>query len=282
MIKIITDSGSDISQEEGKILDITIIPFKTYFNEEEYLDGITLSHRQFYEKLIEEDTLPKTSQITPFEFEEIFKEATKDGDEVIYISISKKLSGTYQSACIASLEFDGLVRVVDSENACAGEQILVKLACDLRKQGYTIDEMEEKLNEMKKQIKLLALVDTLEYLKKGGRISSTTAFIGNLLSIKPVIEIKDGEVGVAGKARGSKNGNNILRELVTKSGGIDFDLPFCIVYSGLSDELLKKYIEDSKDLYEGIKNLQISTIGCTIGTHVGPGAIGVGFFAKEK
>ena len=217
MIKIITDSGSDISQEEGKILDITIIPFKTYFNEEEYLDGITLSHRQFYEKLIEEDTLPKTSQITPFEFEEIFKEATKDGDEVIYISISKKLSGTYQSACIASLEFDGLVRVVDSENACAGEQILVKLACDLRKQGYTIDEMEEKLNEMKKQIKLLALVDTLEYLKKGGRISSTTAFIGNLLSIKPVIEIKDGEVGVAGKARGSKNGNNILRELVTKS-----------------------------------------------------------------
>jgi len=116
-------------------------------------------------------------------------------------------------------------------------------------------------------------------LKKGGRISSTVAFAGNLLSIKPVIAIENGEVSLVGKARGSKKGNNLLRELVVNSGGINFAKPFALAYSGLSDHLLQKYIEDSKELYQNkTDNLPITTVGCTIGTHVGPGAIALAFF----
>ncbi|MDD6202900.1 MAG: DegV family protein [Lachnospiraceae bacterium] len=281
-VRIIIDSACDLSKEKADQMHLDYMPLKTMFGDQEFLDGITISHQEFFERLVESDTLPTTSQIPPYEYEQIFSSVAEGGDTAVCITLSSKLSGSYQSACLAASEFEGTVIVVDSENVCIGEQILVLFAARLRDQGKSAQEISDILNESKKHIRLIALLDTLEYLKKGGRISSATAFAGNLLSIKPVVAIENGEVVILGKARGSKNGNNMLMELTDKCGGIEFSLPFCLAYSGLSDALLQKYIKDSESLYQGkVDVLPISTIGSTIGTHAGPGAIAVAFFANN-
>ncbi|MBP3888900.1 MAG: DegV family protein [Cellulosilyticum sp.] len=280
-VRIICDSASDITKEMAQKLNVTVLPLKTIFGTEEYLDGVNMSHQEFFEKLIETDELPTTSQIAPFDYETVFKEAIEAGDTVVCITLSSKLSGCNQSAHIAAEEFEGKVFIVDSENVCIAEQILVEFAVRLRDEGKTAEEIVEILNVEKKNIRLIALLDTLEYLKKGGRISSAVALAGTLLSIKPVIGIENGEVVMLGKARGSKNGNNMLMSLVEKEGGINFDKPFNVAYSGLSDVSLQKYMRDSAKLYEGkVDEIPVRTIGSTIGTHAGPGAIAAAFFVK--
>lgn len=280
-VRIITDSACDIEPLEAKELGLTIIPLKTMFGKEEFLDGVNISHYQFFEKLIESEQIPITSQATPFEYEDEFKKVKEAGDTAVCITISSKLSGCYQSANIAVDGYEDVVTIVDSNNVCIGQQILTLYACILRDMGKSAKEIAQELEEKKNRIRLIALLDTLEYLKKGGRISAAAAVAGAVLSIKPVIAIENGEVVVLGKARGSKNGNNMLKEMVKKESGIDFEMPHTLAYSGLSDALLKKYMEDSKELYEGkVDVLRISTIGSAIGTHVGPGAIAFAFFTK--
>lgn len=283
-VKFVVDSASDILPEEAKDMGITRISMKVSFGSEEYADGIELNHTQFYRKLAEADELPRTSQIPPIEFSETYESLLGDGDELVVITMSSKLSGTYQSAVLAAQDFQGQVYVVDSENATLGERILIERGMELANQGMKAKEIAATLDEEKKQVRLIALLDTLEYLKKGGRISGTVAFVGGMLSIKPVVAVEDGQVKQVGKARGSKQGNNLLRELIAKCGGVNFDKPYALAYSGPSDELLRKYISDHKEIYEGrIKEeeLPIHTVGSTIGTHVGPGAIAVSFFEKK-
>ncbi|MDE5591037.1 MAG: DegV family protein, partial [Acetatifactor sp.] len=177
-IHIITDSASDIKTTERE--NLTIIPLTITFGETEYQDGVTLTHKQFYEMLIENDTLPVTSQIPPFLFEEAIKKAVAQGDEVITITLSAKLSGTWQSAMIAAENYPGFIYVVDSENVSIGEHILVEYALRLVDSGLSAAEIVEKLNLLKKRIRLVALLDTLEYLKKGGRISGAAALAGSI------------------------------------------------------------------------------------------------------
>ncbi|MCR5272791.1 MAG: DegV family protein [Lachnospiraceae bacterium] len=280
-IKIVTDTACDISLEDAKKLSLKLLPLKITFGDEEFLDGFTMSHDEFFEKLIETDVFPKTSQVSPSDYEEAFKEALSDPDvtDVLCITVSSKLSGCFQSANIAASEFDGKVHVVDSITVCIGQRLLIELACGLRDEGMNIDQIEAILNKKKNDIKVIALLDTLEYLKKGGRISSAVAFAGNLLSIKPVIAIENGEVVLLGKARGSKAGNNKLNEYVENAGGIDFSFPVCLAFSGLDDALLSKYVEDSKPIYAAYHEpLRRYKIGCAIGSHAGPGAIATAFF----
>lgn len=278
-IRIIADSASDCLPPYPSCL--TVLPITVSFGDEQFLDGVDLSHRQFYEKLIEYDGLPVTSQINPEQFKAAFRAAVDAGEDVVCITLSSKLSGTYQSARIAAGEFPGRVWVVDSLNAALGEGILVRRAVQLAGQGLGAAALSSRLDEEKKDICLVALLDTLEYLKRGGRLTTTAAFVGGLLSIKPVIAVRDGEVALLGKARGSKNGNNLLMEEIGRTAGIDFDRPYLLAYSGLSDDLLQKYIADSRNLWEGqTAELPITTIGGTIGTHVGPGAVGVAFFQR--
>lgn len=281
-IRIICDSASDITKEMAQKWNVTVLPIKTIFGEEEYLDGVNMTHQEFFEKLAQTDELPTTSQIAPYDYEQVFKEVVEAGDVAICITLSSKLSGCNQSAHIAGDDYPENIFIVDSENVCIGEQILVELAVRLRDEGKSAKEITEILNKEKKNIRLIALLDTLEYLKKGGRISGAAAFAGTLLSIKPVIGVENGEVTMIGKARGSKNANNMLISLVEKEGGINFDKPYSLAYSGLSDQLLQKYIVDSARIYAGkTEHLPICTIGSTIGTHAGPGAIATAFFVKE-
>lgn len=281
-IQFIIDSASDILPEEANELGVICLPLTVRFDDEEFEDSVNLSHTEFYEKLIESDTLPTTSLLTPARFAAAYEKVVSAGDTGVVITLSSKLSGTYQSAVIAAGDYEGKIFVIDSENVTIGERILILRGLALRKEGLTAKDIAQKLNMEKKQIRLLALLDTLEYLKKGGRISAATAFAGGILSIKPVVAVENGEVVLVGKARGSKQGNNRLRELVINCGGINFDKPYALAYSGLSDALLQKYIADSAELWQDrTEKLPICTVGCIIGTHVGPGAVAVAFFECE-
>ncbi len=278
-IRIITDSASDLLSPHRP--EITVLPMTITFGQEQYLDGVELTHRQFYEKLIEGEELPTTSQIAPAQFEEAFRAAVEAGETVVAVVLSAKLSGTYQSACIAAEEFPGRVFVVDSANATIGERILVERAAELMDQGLEASAIAGRLEEEKTDIRLVALLDTLEYLKRGGRVSASVAMVGGLLAIKPVVAVRDGEVVVLGKARGSKNGSNLLVQEIQKTG-VDFSRPYKLGYAGLDDALLRKYIADSAALWEDhTDSLPTGTVGGTIGTHVGPGAIAVAFFQKR-
>ena len=275
-VRILVDSTADLTPEVRSRL--TVVPLTIHFGEEQYIDGVTITHKAFYEKLIECDTLPTTSQATPFDFMEHFEKAVAAGEDVVAITLSSKLSGTFQSAMIAAEDFPGRVHVVDSRSVAIGSGILAQYALTLADRGMDAASIAAKLMEERKNIHLVALLDTLEYLKKGGRISKTVAFAGNLLSIKPVICLDGGEIKILGKARGSRQGNNLLIQEI-QAGGVDYSRPVLLGYTGLEDSLLQKYIQDSASLWNGkLEQLPATRIGSTVGTHVGPGAIAVAFF----
>ncbi|MDE7297035.1 MAG: DegV family protein, partial [Clostridia bacterium] len=231
-VKILVDSASDIDAEEAQELGIELLPMEVEIQGKKYLDGVEIKPKQFFEKLIESTELPRTSQINPYRFEEKFEELTGQGYDVVAITISSKLSGTYSGAANVAKKFAGKVFAVDSLNASIGEKILCYYALRLLEQGASAQEIASELNKVRGRINVLARLDTLQYLKKGGRISAVTAFAGQMLSIKPVIGVIGGEVKMVGKAIGSKKGNNLLNSLVEKKG-VDFDMPFVVGYGGL-------------------------------------------------
>ncbi|HIY79475.1 MAG TPA: DegV family protein [Candidatus Olsenella excrementavium] len=279
-VRIVTDSGIDLPG--GSDPRLTVVPLGITFGSTTYADGVDLTNDRFYELLIESDELPKTSQATPFTYHEVLAPICAAGDEAVVITLSSKLSGTYQSAVTAASEFDG-VYVVDSKNVTIGQSILVQYALRLVEEGLGAAEIAEKVAAAADRVCLLALLDTLEYLRRGGRIPKSVGMIGEVLSIKPVVGVEDGEVVMLGKARGSKNGRNQLHQQVEKHG-IDFTMPVLLGYTGLSDKLLRKYLDDNRAIWEHVvaeEDLPIASVGATIGTHVGPGAIALAFFAKN-
>ena len=279
-IQIIVDSTADMTPAVAA--RVGIVPLTVHFGETEYVSGVDIDSRKFYEMLVETDVLPTTSQPTPFSFGEAFSAAVAEGHEVICITCSGKLSGTNQSANIAAADFPGKVHVVDSNTIAISMGILVEYALQLVDKGLSAEEVVWKLLQKRDKVRLLALVDTLEYLKKGGRVSATVAFAGGLLNIKPVIAVEDGVIQVVGKVRGSKQGNNLLMQEIEKSGGVDFSMPIMLGYTGLSDALLQKYIRDSASLWEAYREeLPVSLVGSVVGTHAGPGAVAVAFFAAD-
>ena len=279
-VRIITDSGIDLPGELDPRL--TVIPLGITFGTTTYADGVDLTNDRFYELLIESDELPKTSQATPYAYQQVFEQVRAAGEEAVVITLSSALSGTYQSAVTAAADYSE-VHLVDSKNVTIGQSLLVLYALRLVDEGLGAAEIAEKVEAVVGRVCLLALLDTLEYLKRGGRIPKSVGAIGELLSIKPVVGVEDGEVVMLGKARGSKNGRNQLHQQVEKHG-IDFTMPVLLGYTGLSQKLLKKYLDDNRAIWEGKvaeEDLPITSVGATIGTHVGPGAIALAFFAKN-
>lgn len=276
-VRIITDSGIDLPGEVDP--RVTVVPLGITFGTTTYADGVDLTNDRFYELLIESDELPKTSQATPFTYQQIFEDVRAAGDEAVVITLSSKLSGTYQSAVTAAADYPE-VRVVDGKNVTIGQSLLVLYALRLLDEGRSAAQVADELTAAADRVCLLALLDTLEYLKRGGRIPKSVGTIGELLSIKPVVGVEDGEVVMLGKARGSKNGRNQLHQQVEKYG-IDFTMPVLLGYTGLSQKLLRKYLDDNRAIWEGKvaeEDLPIASVGATIGTHVGPNAIALAFF----
>ena len=288
MISVIVDSASDITREEASLIGLKVLPLTVRFGEEEYYDGVTIDSEQFYTKLVTTDIFPKTSQLTPYGYEEAFREELEKGNDILCLTITSKLSGCYQSANIAKevLKDDypnAKIAIFDTATASIAEGLLAKEALKLSKE-FSLEEVVSKLNELRDLVKVIALIDTLEYLKKGGRISSTVATLGGILSIKPVLTVNDGLIEVIGKAKGSRKANNLLNQFVEKFGGINFNYPIALAYSGFDRKVLDIYLNDSKDLYQemDINDFDVYRLGAVIGSYAGPNGIVLAFFANNK
>lgn len=276
--RIITDSASDIVDFPNP--NLTVLPMTVAFGNTVYHDGVDLTHERFFDLLVESDELPSTGAVSPGVFAQAYDEAQAAGEDVVVVTLSSKVSATWQSARIAAEGRDG-VHVVDSLNSCIGERVLVEYALMLAERGLPAADIAARLERARSRVHMLALLDTLEYLRRGGRIGSAAAAAGALLALKPVVTMTDGEVELLGKARGSKNARNLLVELVGEHP-IDFAMPFCLAYTAGGEAMLKKYVRDSSDLWDGIVDaLPICSVGATIGTHAGPGAIAVAYFSQE-
>ena len=277
-VKFIIDSASDVLPNECKKLGAVHVPLTVRFGDKEFADAVELNHKKFYKMLTSgKEAHPTTSQVTPAAFAEAMEKVVANGDTAVVITISSKLSGTYQSACIAAADFEGKVFVVDSMSATVGERLLLEYGIRLAGEGLDAAAIAARLDEIKGKVRIFARLDTLEYLKKGGRISAATAVVGTMLNIKPIISVEGGVVESVGKARGPKQADKMLRDLVAKTGGIDFSKPLCTVYSGLDDDNLKTFLSESTDMLCGTE-VSIAAVGSVIGTHVGPGAVGIGYF----
>lgn len=274
MVRIVVDSTADLRPEIRQRVDV--VPLTIHFGKDDYVDGVSISPAGFYKKLETCKDLPTTSQAAPYAFSEVFETAVDAGDEVVAIVVSSVLSGTCQSANIAAADYPGKVFVVDSRNIAIGSGILTEYALELVDKGLDAEQIATELDAVKEKIRLFAVVDTLEYLQRGGRLSKTVAIAGGLLSIKPIITLEDGGIKMAGKARGNKQANTFM-DNKTRELGIDWDKPCMLGYTGTDDELLVKYRAQS-EIWTGDV---FSTLVCgVVGTHVGPGAVAVAFFSK--
>lgn len=274
-IRIIVDSTADLTPQVRE--RVIVVPLTVHFGEEEFVDGIDLTGAEFYEKLAVSPVLPTTSQASPYAFSAAFGQAVADGEEVIAITVSSRLSGTYQSAVIAAEDYPGSVHVVDSRNIALGSAILTEYALGLVDEGRSAEEIVSLLEAARERIRLMAVVDTLEFLQRGGRLSKTAAIAGGLLSIKPVIALVDGEIKVIAKGRGNKQANAMMNQQV-RAAGIDTAMPMMLGYTGTSEKQLECYCSESGDLWpEGTPR---SVVCGVVGTHAGPGAVALAFFAK--
>jgi DegV family protein with EDD domain len=278
-VRIITDSTSDINLNEAKRMGISVVPLKVIFGDKEYKEGVEITMEGFYQKLVTAEKLPTTSQPAPDAFLEHFNEAKAVGDSVVVILIAGKLSGTVQSAMIAKemAEYED-IHIVDSLNTITGLRLLVEHAITLRDQGVDAAEIAKVLEKLKDRVVLLAMVDTLEYLHKGGRLSKSSAIIGSLLNFKPIITLKDGAIGVVGKERGTNKGINKILDTITEYGGIDTNYPVNFGFTAedsktllLKEKVMEKFPLGKTAMYP---------VGCVVGTHVGPGACVITYIKK--
>lgn len=279
MVRIITDSTSDITQAEGASLGIVVVPLTVHFGSESYRDGIDLSKKDFFNKLATVETLPTTSQVPPGEFTTLFQQCVDAGEEIVGIFISSEMSGTFQSAAVAREQVDTeKIHVIDSRSATFELALLVRIAVRYRDKGKSAGEIAELIGSLISRVRLFAVVDTLRYLKMSGRISTTTAFVGGLLGINPIIAITKGRVESIGKARGLKAGLKLIADQVAADPP-DPGHPVAFGNSNAPDAL-RETVEYLTDKF-GITDYFEEDIGLIVGTHVGPGAAGIAYIAKE-
>lgn len=279
MIKIVTDSTSDIDVNSASQLQVDIVPLKVIMNGKEYKDRIDLQPNQFYEFLTQSEILPTTSQPSPQDFLEIYQSAKESGDDVIVITLSSQLSGTYQSACIAKelAEYES-IHIIDSCNATQGLRIIIEKAVQLRNEGYTIEEIVSKIEEYKTRVRIFGIVDTLEYLYKGGRLSKTTATMGTLLKFKPIVGLKNGSLELFSKARGTQKAIPKIIEIIKENGEMDIHEPVSIGYTG-SNHNLDKFETILQEEFHFSQPLH-GIVGPVIGTHAGPEAKLIAYVVK--
>lgn len=274
-IKIIVDSTCDLDLSMEKKLDIDILPLMLHFGDEEFRDGIDISKKEFYQRMRTASKSPTTSQVTPQSFETLFEQYSKEGHDILVLTLGEQLSGTLQSANIAKSSFDyDRIFLVDSETTTMGLGFILNEAVSMRDQGLDIESIVKNLNKIKKKIVIYAMIDNLEYLVKGGRLSSVGATVGTVLKLKPIIQIKHGKVSVVHKARGKRKAYNWMFKQA-KEDKINLDKS---VYYGHSD------CEEDFDVFTDLADTKLKPlttmpfeIGVVVGAHAGPGCIGIGF-----
>lgn len=278
-IRIITDSTSDISIKQANQMNINIVPLKVIFEDKEYKEGVDISIDGFYEKLVKAERLPTTSQPSPDDFLEYFNKGKAAGDSMIVLLISAKLSGTYQSAMIAKemANYEDIF-IIDSATTASALRILVEQALKLRDEEMKVNEIVSRLMDLKERLMLFAMVDTLEFLHKGGRLSKSSTILGTLLKFKPVISVKDGVLVVVGKERGTNKAIGRIIEAIEENGEIDRNYPVYLGYTAQDDQcrLLRDKLKENYKL----GGMNMYPVGCVVGTHAGPGACVITYVKK--
>ena len=277
-VRILTDSSSDLPFSMQEQWGIDILPLRVLFGDKEYVDGRDLSREEFYTLLSEATELPKTAQITPHEFERAIGRYVEAGDEVVVLGISSELSGTYASALLAREQFpEAPVYVVDSRNVTFALALLVEIAVGLRDRGLGAEEIARTIESLRERVRLYAVIDDLKYLRMGGRLSAAGAVVGSLLGIKPIVTLADGRVESIDKVRGMKAGYQCVLER-TEKDGIDTAYPVYFGHSNVPDAM--RELQAAAAVRFELDSPRGCGIGPIVGTHAGPGCVGIAFVAK--
>jgi len=276
VLKIITDSAADLSLEVAEEYGITVVPLAVNINEKSYRDRFDLTPAEFYKMLAKENALPTTSQVTPQAFYEIFQKLVDEGHEVLAIIFSSELSGTFQSSVIAKdMVKTGRVEIFATKGASVGHGLTVLEAARMAKEGKDLDIVLAKAKEMAGRMEHIFVVDSLDMLKKGGRISATQAFLGGMLNVKPVLQLKEGKIIPLDKVRGWKKALAKLINVMEERGR-DFEQQVIGISHADYEEMAKDLAEQIKARFK-VKDIFISEIGPVIGSHTGPGTIALFF-----
>jgi DegV family protein with EDD domain len=279
MIRILLDSSADFTAEEAKERNLELVSINITLNGKNYRDGIDITKDEFYEMLVQSEEFPMTAQPSPQDFLDVFEDAKEKGDSIVYLSLSSGLSGTFQSATLAKsmVEYDEIY-LVDTLSATRAIRIMAEYACKMREEGKDAASIAAELENFKSRVVIYAAIDTLEYLQKGGRLSKTSATIGNIVNIKPIVTIsEEGTVSIVKKCVGKVKARSGLISLI-KENNIDSNYPIYPVYSyGTTncDKMMEVLEKEEVKLNERLQ------IGASIGSHVGPECYGV-VFVKEK
>ncbi|KAF5041635.1 DegV family protein [Sedimentibacter saalensis] len=278
-IRIVIDSTSDVTDEIIEKYNLKMVPLTVNFENESFLDKVELSSSEFFEKLEKAEKLPTTSQVSPGAFVEAFSEILLEGDQILGIFLASEFSGTYDSARIAKdMIGSDNIRIIDSRSVCLGTFSLILEAIKLVNEKKTIDQIVAELEATKDKVVAIAGLDTLKYLEKGGRLSKGQAVVGSILNIKPVIEIKDGKLAVIEKVRGKNKTIKWIDEWIEKNN-YDLSDKTVLLFHARSYDQLKVLRETIEEKYK-IKEIIEQEIGPVIGTHAGPGVLGVSFLNK--
>ena len=279
-IRILTDSTSDILPQEAQERGMVVVPLRVTFGEESFRDNVDITHQEFYEKLAGAEKLPTTSQPTPESFLACFEQAKEQGDTLICILLSGGLSGTVQSAQIAKelCDYEN-IHIIDSRQATAGIRALVDLAALLIEEGKSAQEIVAELEEARDRVRLYIMVDTLEYLHKGGRLSSSVAVVGTMLKVKPVLSLNNGVLSMVGKGMGIKDAIKNILKLSGEQLNADPRLPVYFVYAAKESNCvqLRTQAEEKYAIQRG----ESHSVGAVLGTHVGPGAAAIAYLEKK-
>lgn len=279
-IKIFTDSTSDLSKELIAKNHISIIPLYVSFDDEIYRDNVDMDQLELYKKIDAHKMIPKTAAPSPQDFIDAFKPYIDKGDDILYIGLSSKMSATIQNANIAKEEFpDGKISIIDSHNLSTGMGLLVMKACDFRDQGMDIEEISQRIQGLVPKVRSSFIIDTLEYLHLGGRLSAIKSLIGGALKIKPIIKVVDGEMIVAHKVRGRKSKvvDYMLKDVLKDAENIDPSRIF-ITHSQGGESV--SYLEEQLSINTNVDHIHITDAGCVISSHCGPGTVGILYVEK--
>lgn len=279
MIRIFTDSTSELGLQRQKELDVEVVPLTVHFGQESFRDGVDLTNKAFYARLRTAQELPHTAQVNPEEFADRFRVYVEQGDDIVGIFLSSRLSGTCQSAMIArQILGETHIHIVDSTTVTFGLGLLVEMAARLRDEGKSAAGIVAELETLIPRLRLYAVVDTLKYLKMGGRISAATAMVGGVLGVTPILNVRDGVVEAAGKSRGRKGGYQWMAKKL-EAEPMDTSLPVAFGHTD-APEVMAECEDFFRALIPDIDIRELE-IGSVVGTHAGPGAAGLAYFVQK-